>query len=87
MLAAQLIACFFLALSAAFCFGPRLAVYGPRAFKDMAQEGQVQFVGGCLASILVLIFAAPEFGAIFYTGGQSMTVAMIDILTLQYSLV
>jgi len=53
----------------------------------MAQEGQVQFVGGCLASILVLIFAAPEFGAIFYTGGQSMTVAMIDILTLQYSLV
>lgn len=59
MLALQIIAFAFLALSVAFLFGPRLAVYGPRALSEMAQEGQVQFVSACLASILVLIVGAP----------------------------
>jgi len=87
MLALQLVACFFLALSAAFCFGPRLAVYGPRALGDMAREGQVQFVGGCFASMLVLIVMAPSLSSAISAGGSVMSVAMLDIYLMQFSLV
>lgn len=87
MLALQLIAFLFLALSVAFCFGPRLVVYGPRALGEMAQEGQVQFVGGCLASVLVLIVTAPHFGSAFSAGGQTVSVAMVDIFSMRFGLV
>ncbi|MEM9570967.1 MAG: hypothetical protein AAF996_05845 [Pseudomonadota bacterium] len=63
MFALQLIAFFFLAVSVLFCFGPRLAVYGPRALGEMGRQRQVQFVGGCLSSILVMIVVAPGFSA------------------------
>ena len=87
MLALQLLACFFLALSAAFCFGPRLAVYGPRALGDMMREGQIQFVGGCFASALILIVMAPSLGSAFSAGGSVMSVAMLDVYLMQFSLV
>ncbi|MEM7328777.1 MAG: hypothetical protein AAF437_08565 [Pseudomonadota bacterium] len=87
MLALQLSALFFLAVSVAFCFGPRLAVYGPRAASEMVREGQVQFVGGCLTSVLVLILAAPYLGAAVSSGGGAMSVVMMDVLTMQFSLV
>lgn len=87
MLALQLIAFFFLALSVAFCFGPRLAVYGPRALSDMVREGQVQFVGGCLASVLVMIAAMPYFAGAVSAGSGAMTVVVLDVFTMSFSLV
>jgi len=86
MLALQIIAFVFLALSVAFLFGPRLVVYGPNAMSDMAQEGQVQFVGGCLASVLVLIFGAPYFGGAMSAGSGAMSVVVLDLFTMTYSL-
>lgn len=87
MLALQLLASFFLLLSAAFCFGPRLAVYGPRAVSEMVREGQVQFVAGWLASVFVLILSAPYLGDAFSSGGSVLSVAMLDIYSMQFSLV
>lgn len=87
MLALQLIALAFLALSMAFLFGPRLAVYGPRALGEMAQEGQVQFVGGCLASVLVLIIGAPYFTGALASGGDVITLAVMDVFTMTYRFV
>lgn len=87
MLALQLLASFFLLLSAALCFGPRLAVYGPRAASEMVREGQVQFVGGFLASVLVLILSAPYLGSAFASGGGVLSVAMLDIYFMQFNLV
>ncbi|MEO1552880.1 MAG: hypothetical protein AAFR82_03020 [Pseudomonadota bacterium] len=87
MLELQLLALFFLALSAALCFGPRLAVYGPRAMGDMVREGQVQFVGGCLASVLVLILMAPYLGGAFSDGSGAISIVMLDIYSMRFSLV
>lgn len=87
MLALQLLALTFLALSMAFLFGPRLAVYGPRALGEMAREGQVQFVGGCLASVLVLIVGAPYFTGAVASGSDVITLAVIDVFTMTYSVV
>lgn len=87
MLALQMTAFVFLALSVAFFFGPRLAVYGPKAMGDMVQEGQVQFVGGCLASVLVLIVGAPYFVGAMSTGSDAMSIVMLDLFTMTYSLV
>ena len=86
MLALQLTAFVFLALSVAFLFGPRLAVYGPKAMSDMGREGQVQFVGGCLASVLVLIVGAPYFVAAVSTGSGAMSLVVLDLFTMTYSL-
>ncbi len=79
MLALQLLALAFLALSMAFLFGPRLAVYGPRALGEMVREGQVQFVGGCLASVLVLIIGAPYFAGAAVSGSNAVTLAVMDV--------
>ena len=85
MLTLQILALFFLGLSAAFLFGPQLFVYGPRAVRDMVREGQVQFVGGCFVSLLVLVFFAPYLGAAFQSGGGAVTLVMVDIFTMQFS--
>lgn len=85
MLALQLLACFFLLLSAAFCFGPRLAVYGPRAVGEMAQDGQVQFVGGFLTSVFVLVFTAPYFASVLFDGGRTISIVMLDVLLMSFS--
>ena len=82
MLALQLIAFFFLALSVLFCFGPRLAVYGPRALGEMVRQKQVQFVGGCLTSILVMIVMAPGFSSGHSAQSGTVTVAMLDAVIL-----
>ncbi|MEO1188438.1 MAG: hypothetical protein AAFW60_05135 [Pseudomonadota bacterium] len=87
MLALQLLASLFLLLSAALCFGPRLAVYGPRAARDMVREGQVQFVAGWFASVFVLILTAPHLGTAFTSGGSALSIAMLDIYSMQFSLV
>ena len=87
MLTLQLIALVFLALSAAFLFGPRLVIYGPKALRDMVREGQVQFVGGCVTSLIILVFAAPYIGSAFHSGGGAVTLVMIDVFTMQFSLV
>ncbi len=85
MLILQIIALFFVALSAAFLFGPRLVIYGPKALREMVREGQVQFVGGFVASLVLLVFAAPYIGSAFQSGGGAVTVVMIDVFTMQFS--
>jgi len=86
MLALQILASVFLAVSMAFLFGPRVAVYGPKAIGDMAQQGQVQFVGGCLASVLVLIVGAPYFVDAMSSGSSAMSLVVLDLFTMTYSL-
>lgn len=85
MLALQLLALGFLMLSAAFLFGPPLLIYGPKAASDMASEGQMQFVGGCFASLVVMVFAAPHIGEAFQTGGGVITLVMVDLFTMSFS--
>ena len=85
MLALQLLALGFLTLSAAFLFGPQLAVYGPKAMREIARDGQAQFVGGCFISLIVLVFTAPFIGAAFATGGDTIRIVVTDLFTLQFS--
>lgn len=85
MLALQLIAFAFLAVSAVLMFGPQLVVYGTHGARRMARDGQFQFVGGCFSSLTILIFAAPHFGAAFQSGGSAITLAMVDLLTMSFS--
>jgi hypothetical protein len=84
MLALQLLAITFLGLSAALMFGPQVATYGPRMARDMLQDGQVQFVGGCLSSALLLVFLAPYAGDAFSSGGSAITLVMVDVFTMQF---
>ena len=86
MLAAQLVAVFFLLLSAAFLFGPQIAVYGPRAASDMMRNEQAQFAGGCLASALIVVALAPFLGTAFSSGGSAVTLVMADLFTMSFSL-
>lgn len=86
MVALQLVAVVFLILSAAFMYGPQLALYGPRALTDLSRNGQAQFVGGCLASALTLVILAPGLGSAFSSGGSAVTLVMADLFTLTYSL-
>ena len=86
MLAPQLIALFFLALSVLFCFGPRLAVYGPRALGEMVRQGQVQFVGACLTSILVMIVMAPHLNGAVSTESSALSVATLEAIVLSSTL-
>lgn len=84
MLALQCVAIAFLALSAALMFGPQLVVYGPKALRDMVQDGQVQFVGGCLVSGGAAIILMPHFGDAFSSGRDVMTLVVVDIFTMQF---
>jgi hypothetical protein len=85
MLALQLLALGFLALSAAFLFGPPLLIYGPKTARDMVRDGQMQFVGGCFASLIILVLTAPHIGTAFLTGGGAITLVMVDLFTMQFS--
>ncbi|MEL6860674.1 MAG: hypothetical protein AAGL11_02465 [Pseudomonadota bacterium] len=86
MLALQLVAFFFLLLSAAFMYGPQLVVFGPRALPELMQNGQAQFVGGCLASAVLTVFLLPYLGGAFSSGGSAVTLVMADIFTMSFSL-
>lgn len=86
MVALQLVAVAFLVLSAAFLYGPQLAIYGPRAVTDLARNDQAQFVGGCLATAFTLVIFAPGLAGAFSSGGTAMTLVMADIFTLSFSL-
>ena len=87
MLTLQLIALLFLALSVAFCFGPRLVVYGPRAFGQMMRQGLVQFVGCCLTSILVVIVMAPNFSGVGPADSGALPADLLDAIALSSSMV
>ncbi|MEL6724814.1 MAG: hypothetical protein AAFP81_09590 [Pseudomonadota bacterium] len=87
MLTLQIIALVLLGVSAVLLFGPQLIVYGPKALREMVREGQVQFAGGCVTSLVMLVFAAPYIGSAFQSGGGAVTLVMIDIFTMQFSLV
>lgn len=87
MLISQLTALAFLALSAAFLFGPRIAVYGTQAIRDMARDGQAQFVGGCLISAIVLVFTAPHLSYAFASGGNAVSLVIIDLFTMNFGTV
>jgi len=84
MLALQLTAIFFLLLSAAFMYGPQLAVYGPRAWSEMVRNDQARFVGGCLVSGLVFVIAAPYFGGAVSSGSDAMSVVVVDVVTMSF---
>ena len=85
MLALQLLAITFLALSAAFMFGPTLMMYGPRTLPALMRDGQARFVFGFLVSATVLTLIMPQFGAALTSGGGAMTLVMADVFTMQFS--
>lgn len=86
MLALQLLAVFFLLLSAAFMYGPQIALYGPRAARGLVKNDQAQFVGGCLVSALIVVWLAPYLGTAFSSGGTAITLVMTDIFLMSFSL-
>lgn len=86
MLALQLLAVFFLMIAAAFMYGPQLALYGPRAAQDLVNNGQAQFVGGCLASALIMVLLAPHLSDAVFSGGGAVTLVMADIFLMSFSL-
>jgi hypothetical protein len=86
MLALQLLAITFLALSAAFMFGPVLVMYGPRVMPTLMRDGQARFVLGFLGSAAILTAIMPQFGSALGSGGGAMTLVMADLFTMQFSL-
>lgn len=84
MLALQLTAFAFLLLSAAFMFGPQIAIYGARALPRLAENGQARFVGGVLLSITVFAAMAPQLGSAMTTGGDTMTVLVADLVLMNF---
>ncbi len=86
MLAFQLVAVFFLLLSAAFMYGPQLVVFGPRAVPELLQNGQAQFVGGCLVSVMLTVLLIPHLGGAFSSGGSAITLVMADVFMMSFSL-
>ena len=86
MLLLQLTAIAFLVFSAAFMFGPQLVVYGPRAAMEMARQTEARFIGGFLTTAGVLAVAAPFIGQSLISGGNAMTLVVVDIFSMQFSL-
>lgn len=86
MLALQLLAIAFLALSAAFMFGPAFVLYGPRAMPTLMRDGQARFVCGFLGSAALLALVLPGFGSAVSSGGGAMTLVMADIFTMQFNI-
>lgn len=86
MLALQLLAITFLALSAAFMFGPALVMYGPRAMPTLMRDGQARFVGGFLGSAALLTLLLPSFGTAMSSGGGAITLVMTDLVTMRFNI-
>ena len=86
MLALQLLAIAFLALSAAFMFGPALVMYGPRAMPTIMRDGQARFVCGFLGSAALLVLALPSFGSAMTSGGGAITLVMTDLVTMRFNI-
>ncbi|MHA7857594.1 MAG: hypothetical protein ACX94D_05860 [Henriciella sp.] len=86
MLALQLLAITFLALSAAFMFGPALVMYGPRAMPTLMRDGQARFVGGFLGSAALLALLLPGFGTAMSSGGGAITLVMTDLVTMRFNI-
>ena len=86
MLALQLLAITFLALSAAFMFGPALVMYGPRAMPTLMRDGQARFVGGFLGSAALLTLLLPSFGTTMSSGGGAITLVMTDLVTMRFNI-
>ncbi len=86
MLALQLLAITFLALSAAFMFGPTLVMYGPRAMPTLMRDGQARFVGGFLGSAALLTLLLPSFGTAMSSGGGAITLVMTDLVTMRFNI-
>lgn len=55
----QIFAILFLIVSAAFFFVPQILAYGAGQWRELARNGQVQFVLVCLISIFVAVLFAP----------------------------
>ena len=85
MLALQLLAITFLALSAAFMFGPVLVLYGPRTIPTLMRDAQARFVLGFLGSAAILALVMPQFGSALSSGSGAMTLVMADLFTMQFS--
>ena len=86
MLALQLLAIAFLVLSAAFMFGPALALYGPRAMPTIMRDGQARFFCGFLGSAALLALILPEFGSAVSSGSSAMTLVMTDVFTMRFNI-
>lgn len=86
MLVLQLLAIAFLALSAAFMFGPALVMYGPRALPTLMRDGQARFVCGFLGSATLLALVLPSFGSAMSSGGSAITLVMTDLVTMRFNI-
>lgn len=87
MLALQITAYVLLGLSVLLFLGPQIIAYGPRAFPALARRQDVRFVGGCFASLVVLVAVAPTFGTAVSTGGATMYAMAVELTGLNFGLV
>ena len=87
MLALQIAAIVFIALSAAFLFGPQLVFYGPPALPRLVRQPQVRFLGGFLVTACALTLMAPYFGAAVSSGSENISLVMIDLFTMSFGLI
>jgi hypothetical protein len=87
MLALQITAIVLLVLSFLLLFGPQVVAYGPRAIPALTRQREVRFVGGCLASLVVLAALLPSFGSAVVTGGQTMQMFAMELTGLSFGLV
>ena len=87
MLALQILAALFLFLSAALFFGPQLVIYGPRAVRPLMRNGQAKFVGGVLVSACAVLVTAPYMAPVVVKGGEAITMAALEIFTMQFGLI
>lgn len=87
MLVLQITAIVLLILSVLLFFGPQIVTYGPRAVPALARQREVRFVGGCLASLVVLAALVPSFGSAVITGGQTIQMFAMELTGLSFGLV
>jgi len=87
MLALQITAYVLIGLSVLLFFGPQIVAYGPRAVPALARRKDVRFVGGCFASLVILVAVAPTMGAAISTGGATIYAMAVELTSMNFGLI
>lgn len=87
MLALQITAYVLIGMSVLLFFGPQIIAYGPRAVPALTRRKEVHFVGGCFASLLVLVAIAPTMGTAISTGGATIYAMAVELSGMNFGLV
>ncbi|MEM8616800.1 MAG: hypothetical protein AAGF20_07675 [Pseudomonadota bacterium] len=81
MLILQILAFVCLTFSIACFFGPYIAVHGVRS---LGLNRQARFISGFVVSALAMVAIAPSFGQALATGGETITLVALELVTLSF---